>query len=40
MEREVLHGGKGSFDPYEFTIIGIVAAIRQAENSDLNSDRE
>ncbi|MFZ0479216.1 MAG: hypothetical protein WAL71_08705 [Terriglobales bacterium] len=25
---------KGSFDPYEFTIIGIVAGIRQAENSD------
>jgi hypothetical protein len=25
---------KGSFDPYEFTIIGVVAAIRQAENSD------
>jgi len=25
---------KGSFDPYEFTIIGVVAGIRQAENSD------
>jgi hypothetical protein len=25
---------KGSFDPYEFTIIGIVAGVRQAENSD------
>jgi len=25
---------KGSFDPYEFTIIGIVSGIRQAENSD------
>ncbi len=25
---------KGSFDPYEFTIVGIVAGIRQAENSD------
>lgn len=25
---------KGSFDPYEFTIIGIVAGIRQAEDSD------
>jgi hypothetical protein len=24
---------KGSFDPYEFTIVGIVAGIRQAENS-------
>jgi len=24
---------KGSIDPYEFTIVGIVAAIRQAENS-------
>jgi len=24
---------KGSFDPYEFTIIGVVAAIRQAEDS-------
>jgi hypothetical protein len=24
---------KGSFDPYEFAIVGIVAAIRQAENS-------
>jgi hypothetical protein len=24
---------KGSFDPYEFTIVGIVAAIRQADNS-------
>jgi hypothetical protein len=24
---------KGSFDPYEFTIVGIVAAIRQAEDS-------
>jgi hypothetical protein len=26
---------KGSFDPYEFTIIGIVAGIRQAQNSDV-----
>ena len=25
---------KGSFDPYEFTIVGIVSGIRQAENSD------
>jgi len=25
---------KGSFDPYEFTIVGIVAAIHQAEDSD------
>ncbi len=25
---------KGSFDPYEFTIVGIVAGIRQAEDSD------
>ncbi len=25
---------KGSFDPYEFTIIGIVSGIRQANNSD------
>jgi hypothetical protein len=24
---------KGSFDPYEFTVVGIVAGIRQAENS-------
>jgi len=24
---------KGSFDPYEFTIVGIVAGIRQAENA-------
>jgi hypothetical protein len=24
---------KGSFDPYEFTIVGIVAGIRQADNS-------
>jgi hypothetical protein len=24
---------EGSFDPYEFTIVGIVAGIRQAENS-------
>jgi hypothetical protein len=24
---------KGSFDPYEFTIVGIVAGIRQEENS-------
>ena len=24
---------KGSFDPYEFAIVGVVAAIRQAENS-------
>jgi hypothetical protein len=24
---------KGSFDPYEFTIVGVVAAIRQAENA-------
>ncbi len=24
---------KGSFDPYEFTVVGIVAAIRQAEDS-------
>lgn len=24
---------KGSFDPYEFTIVGIVAGIRQAQNS-------
>jgi hypothetical protein len=24
---------KGSFDPYEFTIVGIVAGVRQAENS-------
>jgi hypothetical protein len=24
---------KGSFDPYEFTIVGVVAGIRQAENS-------
>jgi len=25
---------KGSFDPYEFTIVGIVAGIHQAANSD------
>jgi len=25
---------RGSFDPYEFTIVGIVSGIRQAENSD------
>jgi hypothetical protein len=25
---------KGSFDPYEFTVVGIVAGVRQAENSD------
>lgn len=25
---------KGSFDPYEFTVVGVVAGIRQAENSD------
>jgi hypothetical protein len=24
---------KGSFDPYEFTIVGVVAGIRQAENA-------
>lgn len=24
---------KGSFDPYEYTVVGIVAGIRQAENS-------
>jgi len=24
---------KGSFDPYEFTVVGIVAGVRQAENS-------
>ncbi len=24
---------KGSFDPYEFTLVGIVAGIRQADNS-------
>jgi hypothetical protein len=24
---------KGSFDPYEFTVVGIVAGIRQAENA-------
>ena len=24
---------KGTFDPYEFTVVGIVAGIRQAENS-------
>jgi hypothetical protein len=24
---------KGSFDPYEFTVVGIVSGIRQAENS-------
>jgi hypothetical protein len=24
---------KGSFDPYEFTVVGVVAGIRQAENS-------
>jgi hypothetical protein len=24
---------KGSFDPYEFTVVGIVAGIRQADNS-------
>jgi len=24
---------KGTFDPYEFTIVGVVAAIRQAENA-------
>jgi len=24
---------EGSFDPYEFTIVGIVAGIRQADNS-------
>ncbi len=25
---------KGAFDPYEFAIVGILAGIRQAENSD------
>ena len=25
---------KGAFDPYEFTIVGILAGIRQAENAD------
>jgi len=25
---------KGTFDPYEFCIVGVVAGIRQAENSD------
>jgi hypothetical protein len=24
---------KGTFDPYEFGIVGVVAGIRQAENS-------